>query len=107
MENLMGRSGDQLSASAINAHNMAECLNKIGYRAYVLHTRTSSVVCVGAYDKPDDHALQTTRQVLLSSQFSTPNFPGTESGLMPQLLPMPVPQPGDSQFKNLLTGRGN
>jgi hypothetical protein len=107
MEKLMGQSGDQLSASAMNAHNMAECLNKIGYHAYVLHTRTSSVVCVGAYDKPDDHALQTTRQVLLSSQFSTPNFPGTESGLMPQLLPMPVPQPGDSQFKNLLTGRGN
>jgi hypothetical protein len=107
MEKLMGRSGDQLSASAMTAHNMAEALNKARFQAYVLHTRTSSVVCVGAFDKPDDHALETTRLELLNNlQISAPGFGGRDtSGLMAQLLPMPVPQPGNSQFKNLISGQ--
>ncbi len=108
VEKLFGRGGDQLSANAQSAHNMAEALNKIGFKAYVLHTRTSSVVCVGAYDKPDDHALETTRQTLLKNlQFSSPNLGGADgtTGLLPQLLPMPVPQPGNSQFKNLVSGQ--
>jgi hypothetical protein len=109
MEKLFGYAGDQLSASALNAHNMAECLNKIGFHAYVLHTRTSSIVCVGAYDKPDDHALQTDRQALLNRlQFSAPDAGGINSAdLMAQPLPMPVPQPDNSHFKYFLTGRAN
>jgi hypothetical protein len=107
MEKLLGRSGDQLSASAMNAHNLAEALNKANFKAYVLHTRTSSVVCVGAFDKPDDHALETTRQALLNSlRLSAPGIGGQDpSGLMAQLLPMPVPQPDNSQFKDLVSGQ--
>jgi hypothetical protein len=106
-DKMLGRNGDQLSASAMNAHNMAEALNKARFQAYVLHTRTSSVVCVGAFDKPDDHALETTRQALLNNlQLSSPGFRGADtSGLMAQLLPMPVPQPDNSQFKSLVSGQ--
>jgi hypothetical protein len=108
IQQLFGKhGGEQLSATAMNAHNMAEALNKIGFKAYVLHTRTASVVCVGAYDKPDDHALETTRQAIAKNLQISMNMasPDGSGGLMPQLMPMPVPQPGNSQFKNLVKGQ--
>lgn len=58
LDKLLGdSSGERLSAGAMNAHNLAEQLRKAKFEAYVFHTRTSSVVCIGGYDRKDDPQL--------------------------------------------------
>jgi hypothetical protein len=56
LDKLMGRDGGQtLAASAMNAHNLAGVLRKIGFtEAYVLHTRYNSVVGLGSFDSQND-----------------------------------------------------
>jgi hypothetical protein len=59
----LGRSpeGESLLLAGKNAHDLAETLNgamqKAGIPAYVLHTRTSSVVSIGAFTDPDDKGI--------------------------------------------------
>jgi hypothetical protein len=48
--------------AATAAHNLAEMLRKMNIDAYVLHTKYSSIVTVGAFDRIDDPALYATQQ---------------------------------------------
>jgi hypothetical protein len=88
MDKLMGRNpGEQLAASALNAHNLAEALRKLGFEAYVLHTRYNSVVTIGAYDTKDDRRMQQVQEAL-HNRFKL------DGGMqfMAQPMPMEVPQ---------------
>jgi hypothetical protein len=53
-----GRSADLLTASALQAEEVAKVLRGNNFDAYVLHTRHSSIVTVGTFDQPDDARLQ-------------------------------------------------
>jgi hypothetical protein len=58
------KNSDVLNAAALNAHNLAEALRKKELDAYVLHTRHSSLVTVGAFDSPDDPQLLRMQRAL-------------------------------------------
>jgi hypothetical protein len=60
-----------LNASAKQAHALAEFLRQpqLGFDAYVLHMRTSSIVTVGGFDGPDDPALLRTQERLAKLSF--------------------------------------
>jgi hypothetical protein len=49
---LTGKPGEQLAASELNAHNLAEMLQKTNLESYVLHTRYYSLVTVGSFSRP-------------------------------------------------------
>lgn len=100
-DKIFGKSpGVQLDAAGQNAHLLAETLRKLNYEAYVLHTRYSSVVCVGSFDSPDDPRIKTLQEALMRSLFTAQN-PGNldaqrltqQVQLMPRPLPMRVPRP--------------
>jgi hypothetical protein len=55
---------DQLNAAAATAHEAAKVLRKFGFDAYVLHTRTSSIVTVGGFKSADDPAMMRTAKRL-------------------------------------------
>jgi hypothetical protein len=63
------KKGEVLNAAAMNAHNLAEALRTKKLEAYVLHTRRSSLVTVGAYDTPDDPQLL-QMQALLTATYN-------------------------------------
>jgi hypothetical protein len=89
-----GKPGAQLNASAMNAHNMAEALRKIGLEAYVLHTRTYSQVTVGGFDGPNDPRMQQVKQTLARYHVAAENpqyNPGVD--LLSQPRPMEIPRP--------------
>jgi hypothetical protein len=89
------RMGEQLNASALNAHNMAEALHKIGFEAYVLHTRSNSIVTIGGFDSASDPRMQQLERALHdnlrftyeNTQSSDPNM-----GLFARPMPMEVPR---------------
>ncbi|MSR30725.1 MAG: hypothetical protein EXR99_04390 [Gemmataceae bacterium] len=49
-----GKQGETLNAAAMQAHETARFLRKLDFDAYVLHTRTNSLVTVGGFDSPTD-----------------------------------------------------
>jgi hypothetical protein len=92
--------GEAMRAAGLQAHALAEFLRnkQIGFDAYVLHTRFSSIVTVGAFDSPDDPEIQRTKRRLESLSFRA--APGAASGapvtgdpigLIAHPLPMEVP----------------
>lgn len=85
LEKLMGgdSAGERLTASAMNAHNLAEQLRKREYEAYVFHTRNSSVVCIGGYERRDDPLLLRMAQGL--------RFNGTDAQASSVFLANPLP----------------
>jgi hypothetical protein len=86
-ERLFGKGQtDALTATAMNAHALAEALRKLGLEAYVLHTRTSSVVTIGGYASSNDPRMQETQQTLERLKI------GPNLDLMPKPLPMQVPR---------------
>jgi hypothetical protein len=95
--------GKQLNAAAVNAHNLAEVLHKMGFEAYVLHTRHTSVVAVGGFDSKEDPRMDSVKTALvrgLGVDFTAPQGAAVDRGrLMAQLqlmsppLPIPVPRP--------------
>jgi hypothetical protein len=84
---LGSKSADVLTASAMQAHSLAELLRdrRLNFEAYVLHTRTSSVVTVGSYDSPDDPKL-----LEMQRQLSSLKLQGLADPTM-QLYARPVP----------------
>jgi hypothetical protein len=99
---IMGKLGmgkntsDILDASAHTAHGVAELLRKLNFDAYVLHTRSSSVVCIGGYDRPDDPALLQNQKTLANVELrGLPDDTGRGGNmrLFAQPLPMQVPRP--------------
>lgn len=94
--------GEGITAAGYQAHQLAEFLRdkRIGpYDAYVLHTRTNSIVTIGEFDSPDDPKLEQLKQRLARLSFKA----GTQSpgaapikgdpiGLLNNPLPMQVPR---------------
>src|SRR5262249_28331844 len=80
--------GEMLEASGQNAHNLADALHRLGFDAYVLHTRGGSLVTVGGYERPDDPGMQQVQRALASSMQLGPHMQ-----LLPQPEPMKVPRP--------------
>jgi len=88
-ENLWGGStGEMLEASGQNAHNFAEAMHKLGFDAYVLHTRLGSLVTIGGYDRPDDPRMQDVQRALASSLRVEQN-----AQMLAQPVPMEIPRP--------------
>ena len=92
----LGRKTETLSASALQAHELARVLREhLHLEAYVLHTRRSSIVTVGGFDGLDDPELQRMQRQLASLSLQ----PGTPGGSMDVLqlfsppIPMRVPRP--------------
>ncbi len=90
-DRLFGSNGSQaLDAAGKQAHELARVLRKLGFEAWVLHTRSSSVVTVGGFDRVDDPEIgpmrarltQLTQQVINASQNRQDPF---------QLFAMPLP----------------
>jgi hypothetical protein len=86
---------DVLGASGATAHNLAETLKKMGFDAYVLHTRRTSIVTVGGFDDKDDPSLEETRVKLeRMRQRNMQMANGTDLlQLYQPLIPMRVPKP--------------
>jgi hypothetical protein len=66
--------GERLNAAGLQAHELARFLSdkrRFGFDAYVLHTRTSSIVTVGAFDSPNGDDLLRVKQQLANLKFST------------------------------------
>jgi hypothetical protein len=87
-------SGQLLDASAKQAEEVARVLRLMKFEAYVLHTRTASVITVGAYDSPEDPRLQQVQRQLRSLTFQNSSDPRAAQLLQffAQPLPMRVPQ---------------
>lgn len=84
--------------SAHNAHTLAEWLrSQYKVEAYVLHTQTSSVVTIGAFDNLEDPQVKTLQQRIgtIHNQFAqlaqqNPQFDGLQ--IFPIGFPMQVPR---------------
>lgn len=89
------KQGEALDAAGKQAHELARVLRKLGFQAWVLHTRGSSVVTVGGFDAVDDPEIekmkvrisQLTQRVIESSSDRRDLFQ-----LFAQPLPMEVPR---------------
>jgi hypothetical protein len=86
-----GKEGESLNDAASNAHDLADRLRKYHppapaspFEVYVLHTRTSSVVAVGGFDRDDDPNIEVLRQALKEYQQVLAS--------LPQKVPLPDPQ---------------
>jgi hypothetical protein len=95
-----------LTASAKQAESLAKTLRELkgphgeplNLEAFVLHTRTTSLVTVGQFDAADDPALQATQRLLSNiqasaSQTSTgPHGAMPASTMFPIMMPIPIPK---------------
>jgi hypothetical protein len=72
LDKLLGNAGEQLNAQAMTAHNFAEALRKLGFEAYVLHTRGCSIVTLGGYDGPDDPRLKQMQRAVPNIRINPP-----------------------------------
>jgi hypothetical protein len=89
------RAGEQLNASALNAHNMAEALHKLGFEAYVLHTRSNSIVTIGGFDSASDPRIQQVERALdhnLKFTYENTHSSDPNMGLFARPMPMEVPR---------------
>jgi hypothetical protein len=89
-----GRVGASLSAAGSSAHELADFFRKLGFQAYVLHTRNSSIVTVGAFESTKDPEMERTADRLARFTFKRKDT-GTnyDLGLFPRPIPMEVPHP--------------
>ncbi|MFN4258284.1 MAG: hypothetical protein ACK4RK_03245 [Gemmataceae bacterium] len=89
LDKLIGRNGgDQLSASAMQAHEVARLLRAMQFEAYVLHTRYYSLVTVGSFDTQDDPKLLELQRTLAHMQLQ-----GSGIEFWSRPMPMEVPRP--------------
>ncbi|HVS37996.1 MAG TPA: hypothetical protein VMS17_20720 [Gemmataceae bacterium] len=93
---------ESVAVAAQDAHELAntleKALGKTGIKAYVLHTRTSSVVSIGAFNAQDDPAIQVMSQELarwLQAIAARSPDPTKKDplGLFPSPILIPVPHP--------------
>jgi hypothetical protein len=87
--------GEHLNAAAMQAHTLAKFLRdrRLGFEAYVLHTRHSSVVTVGGYDNPYDPELDRLRDRIASLKFSSAQGGNDPVGLMARPRTIEIPRP--------------
>jgi hypothetical protein len=95
---LGNRMGEGLRGAGKQANALAKFLRQpqLGFTAYVLHTRNSSIVTVGEFDDPDGEEVQRLQRQIAKLRFSAdprnPNAPDP-IGLMAHPAPMEVPRP--------------
>jgi hypothetical protein len=84
--------GDALDAAGQQAHELARVLRELNFQAYVLHTRTNSLVTVGAFDSLEDPEYKRVTQQLaaLQQRFNAANHDPFK--LNPVPAPMSVPK---------------
>jgi hypothetical protein len=93
------KSPDTLSASALQAHELAKLLRskELNLEAYVLHTRKESYVTVGGFESQEDRALYEMQQRLAKLSFKAGGNGTPAAGDILQLfvpaIPMRVPRP--------------
>jgi hypothetical protein len=88
------RVGSSLSAAGTSAHELAHFLRQLGFPAYVLHTRNSSIVTVGAFESMKDPDMERTADRLARFSFKRKDTgAGYDLGLFPKPIPMEVPHP--------------
>jgi hypothetical protein len=89
------KEGEALLGAGLQAHALAEFLRdpKLGFKAYVLHTRTSSVVTVGEFDGPKDPELQRVQRQIANLRFGTNRGQEDPIGLLTNPIPVEVPRP--------------
>jgi hypothetical protein len=102
-----GKGSDVLAAGAEQAEAMAKLLRamkgpggeSLNLEAFVLHTRTASLVTIGQFDGLDDPAMHATRRLLASMKLHvTEDQTGQRQAtsapsLFDTILPMPIPKP--------------
>lgn len=100
-----GNGADVLRAGAEQAESLAKTLREMkvpgkpnGFEAFVLHTRTASIVTVGQFDGPNDPDLIQTQHLLTSMKLKvTEDEPGTKPvtntpSLFGNIFPIPIPK---------------
>jgi hypothetical protein len=97
MDKVGRKPGEGMTAAGIQAHHLAEFLRdkRIGFDAYVLHTRTNSIVTVGGFSSPEDPELLKTKQRLEKLSFRGAGGGGVHGdpiGLIAHPLAMEVPR---------------
>jgi hypothetical protein len=93
------KAGQMLYAAGVDAHNLAETLRKLKFDAYVLHTRTYSVVTIGGFDSEKDpgieqlkHQLATLHEEIVAQHERKGLGKKDPLGLTEHPLPMAVPR---------------
>jgi hypothetical protein len=82
--------GRRLDCSAKMAEDLCDMFRKLGFKSYVLHTRTHSVVTVGEFISRDDPAIGQMQEKLNRFTFKTQSGE-TPFKLFAKALPMEVP----------------
>ena len=90
------KTGESLALAANNAHELAKTLRQLGFDAYVLHTRTSSVVSIGAFSATNAPEMQGYRAHIdnlrrVNAQRQTDPSKKDPLGLFPVLIPVEAP----------------
>jgi hypothetical protein len=86
------KTGESLALAANNAHELAKTLTQLKFDAYVLHTRTSSVVSIGAFNDPNAPEMQNYRDRI--AQLKKINAQAQKDPTMKDplgLFPVPIP----------------
>lgn len=87
------KAGEGITAAGYQAHELASFLQKLGFQPYVLHTRTSSIVTIGAFSGPDDPEMGKIQDRLARFSFARDGGQPYNLGLFARPLPMEVPHP--------------
>ncbi len=93
------KSADTLRAAGLQAHELARVMRTpvsdqnpfLGFEAFVLHTRHSSIVTVGRFTGPDDPEMRKTaeRILQLKLQSKDPKQPSIDLFAAPMEIPRP------------------
>jgi hypothetical protein len=99
----LSKSHQRIDAAAESAHNLAELLRKSKLEAYVLHTRYTSIVCVGGYEGSSDEKrspledprMRAMAEIIESKVLpqiaqlfpQVPGQPAVQSGVVPMRVP--------------------
>ena len=79
------RSNERVDGAEVSAHSLAALLTKARLKAYVLHTKFSSIVTVGEFESINDPELS-SMQTLLKTRLRLDDLQ-----MLPTPLPMQVP----------------
>src|SRR5262245_35046107 len=85
--------GEMLERAAHQAHAVAEVLRKMKYKAYVLHTRYESFVCIGEYDSDKDVELLANAKAFASLPLKDQKTGQVIETFMEKPLPAMIPRP--------------
>jgi hypothetical protein len=83
--------GEALNAAGAQAHELARVLRQLNFESYVLHTRTNSLVTVGAFSSPNDPDMKRVSQMLAALKQRLGQSDPIQ--LIPTPIPMEIPKP--------------